>query len=182
MSDGHTDVNVRLVELGRDALAALAAGDLSTAAVVLGLSLPDSVRDDGWLWRMRHLQVEEHAEDLAWIARLMVDASTGEVVGHAGFHGAPQDGCAEVAYAVFPDHRGRGFARAALRQLIELAHQRGVSVVRATVSPANEASLRVLAGFRFEVTGEQWDEEDGLEVVHELTLHPREGAMSPHVE
>jgi len=170
MSDRHTHVQVRLVELGRDALAALAADDLPAAAGVLGLSLPDPVRDDGWLWRMRHKQVQGHPEDLAWIARLMVDASTGEVVGHAGFHGAPLDGRAEVACTVFPDHRGRGFARAALLQLIELARQRGVSVVRATVAPANNASLRVLAGYGFEVTGEQWDEEDGLEVIHELTL------------
>ena len=42
-----------------------------------------------------------------------------------------------------------------------------VSVVRASISPANEASLATLRPFGFEPAGQQWDEEDGLELLFE---------------
>jgi hypothetical protein len=39
--------------------------------------------------------------------------------------------------------------------------------VRATISPTNQASLATIAGFGFVENGEQWDEEDGLELIFE---------------
>lgn len=46
----------------------------------------------------------------------------------------------------------------------------GVRTVRAAVSPGNTASLATLRPFGFERTGEQWDDEDGLELVFEHRL------------
>jgi RimJ/RimL family protein N-acetyltransferase len=42
-----------------------------------------------------------------------------------------------------------------------------VSLVRAGISPENEASLATLRPFGFEPVGEQWDEEDGRELLFE---------------
>ena len=42
-----------------------------------------------------------------------------------------------------------------------------VHVVRASISPENAASLATLRPFGFEPVGEQWDEEDGLELLFE---------------
>ena len=39
----------------------------------------------------------------------------------------------------------------------------------ATVRPDNTASWRMLAPWPFEPVGEQWDDEDGLETIIELT-------------
>jgi RimJ/RimL family protein N-acetyltransferase len=39
--------------------------------------------------------------------------------------------------------------------------------VRATISPDNAASLATIAGFGFTENGEQWDEEDGRELIFE---------------
>lgn len=40
--------------------------------------------------------------------------------------------------------------------------------MRATISPDNTASLATIAGFGFAEVGEQWDQEDGLELVFEV--------------
>ena len=50
--------------------------------------------------------------------------------------------------------------------------------MRASVSPANVASLTLVQQYGFVRVGEQWDEEDGLELVHE---RPAGGRLSgPH--
>ena len=46
-----------------------------------------------------------------------------------------------------------------------------MNIVRATVSPDNAASLAVIRNGRFVHVGEQWDDEDGLELVFEKALH-----------
>ena len=45
------------------------------------------------------------------------------------------------------------------------ADEPGVRAVRATISPDNAASLATIAGVGFTPNGEQWDEEDGLELI-----------------
>ena len=168
--DPAVRASIEFLPLSTETLAALAEADLGRAGELLGRSLPPAVDDDRWLWKLRNEQVAGRPADLSWIVRLLSDVETGQVVGHAGFHQAPVDGVVEVAYTVFPDFRGRGYARAALAALIREARERGVITLRATVSPENEASHRVLAGFGFEVAGEQRDDEDGLEIIHDLDL------------
>ena len=43
----------------------------------------------------------------------------------------------------------------------------GIRTVRASISPDNTASLATVAGFGFSQVGEQWDDEDGLELIFE---------------
>jgi RimJ/RimL family protein N-acetyltransferase len=46
----------------------------------------------------------------------------------------------------------------------------GVTRVRASIGPDNEASLATIRGFGFERVGEQWDDEDGLEIIYEVPV------------
>jgi [ribosomal protein S5]-alanine N-acetyltransferase len=48
------------------------------------------------------------------------------------------------------------------------AAEAGVRTVRVTISPENAASLATISGFGFVEVGEQWDEEDGLELIFEV--------------
>ncbi|WP_308401196.1 GNAT family N-acetyltransferase [Streptomyces sp. AC512_CC834] len=94
----------------------------------------------------------------------------GLVVGHAGFHGPPDEvGMVEIGYSIAPDFRRQGYARSALIELLRrAAAEPAVTTVRATISPDNVASLATISGFGFVEVGEQWDEEDGREVVFEV--------------
>lgn len=161
--------SVRFVLLPTAALAALVDGDLDRASDAAGVRLtayflaPDAVR----LWRLRLDQIGRDPRSGRWIARAAVAEADDVVVGHAGFHGPPNaDGMVEVAYSVDPSFRRRGYATAMLRELLRrAAGEPGVRTVRATISPDNAASLATIAGFGFAPNGEQWDEEDGLELI-----------------
>lgn len=159
------------VRLPPPVLTALLDGDLATASARSGVALPPFFLEEDWLWRLRLDQVRADPAAQDWVVRAVVVEPEG-VVGHAGFHGPPDaDGAVEVGYTVLPHLRGRGFATAALRALVaEAAAAPGVRVVRASVSPDNAASLAVVRRVGFVQVGEQVDEVDGIELVHELRL------------
>lgn len=165
---------VRFVELSGGAMSALLDGDLAEAGRVAGVSLTayfvtDSAR---WLWRFRLDQMAADPGHARWMVRQAVVGDDGLVVGHAGFHGPPDErGMVEIGYAVAPEFRRRGYARATLTELLRrAAGEPAVTTVRATISPDNAASLSTIAGFGFVETGEQWDEEDGRELVFEVPV------------
>ena len=55
-----------------------------------------------------------------------------------------------------------------LRELLRrAAAEPGVTTVRASIRPDNAGSLATIAGFGFTRHGEQWDEEDGRELIFE---------------
>ncbi|MGW0433235.1 GNAT family N-acetyltransferase [Micromonospora sp. NPDC003197] len=152
-------------------MTALLEQDLARASVEAGVVLTDYFVTDeaSWLWRLRVDQMAADPASARWIARAAVAEPEGIVVGHAGFHGPPNEaGTVEIAYSVDPAHRRRGYARAMLAELLRrAAAEPDVQTVRATISPDNAASLATLAGFGFTEVGEQWDEEDGLEIIFE---------------
>jgi RimJ/RimL family protein N-acetyltransferase len=166
-------VTVRLVKLSENSMLALLSGDLAGASAEAGVRLTDYFIGENsiWLWRIRVDQIRHDPPTADWVARAAVDDESGLVVGHAGYHGPPDgSGMVEVGYSVDPRYRRRGHARAMLAALIQRARDEPqVRVVRASISPDNTASLATIAGFGFRQTGEQWDEEDGLELVFELS-------------
>jgi RimJ/RimL family protein N-acetyltransferase len=74
----------------------------------------------------------------------------------------------EIGYDVFPAHRRQGYAREAVLAMFRWA-QRDPAVrrFRATISPGNEPSRRLVAGLGFTEVGTQWDEEDVEETIFE---------------
>lgn len=168
---------VSIVQLEPAVLHALAAGDLGSANAATALELPDVFVAPDWIgtWRYRSVQVREDPASAGWITGALVDTADGRVVGKAGYHGPPDEaGMVEVGYAVHPDLRRQGYARAALGLLLErAAAEPDVRVVRASISPANAASLSLVGQFGFVPVGDQWDAEDGLELVLEVPAGAR---------
>ena len=158
---------VHFVEMTSTALSALLADDRPAAETELGFPLGDEFLTDRakWLWKYRLDQLTQ--DPSTFLVKLVV--ADGIVVGYAGFHGPPDAaGMVEMGYTVDPPYRRQGYAKAIVTALLErAAAEPAVRTVRATISPTNQASLATIAGLGFVANGEQWDEEDGLELIFE---------------
>jgi [ribosomal protein S5]-alanine N-acetyltransferase len=165
--------NLRLDPMLPATLEALLAGDLPAASREQGVDLPAAFAESAEHFFLR-VQLERMTADPAgrgWCARVIVGLADGAVIGHAGFHGPPEDvGRAEIGYTVLPVYRGRGYATEAAAALVAYAGEQGIPVVFATVAPGNTPSLRVVEKLGFVQTGVQIDEIDGEELVFELAL------------
>lgn len=163
---------VRIVHLTAPVFRALADGDIDTANATSPVPLSPYFAGPDWrgVWRMRSEQVEHDPGSAAWVTGVIWDERRRVAVGRAGYH-APADasGMVEIGYAVDPAYRRRGYARAALEALLRrAATEPRVRRVRVTISPDNIASFRLASQYGFVRVGEQWDAEDGLEIVYEV--------------
>ena len=122
------------------------------------------------MWQRRSRQVEEDPASAAWVTGVIWDERHQVAVGRAGYHGPPDlSGMVEISYEVDPTRRRRGYARAALEVVLQrAAREPQVHTVRVTISPDNVASYRLASQHGFTEVGEQWDDEDGLEIIYDL--------------
>ena len=164
---------LELVSMTAACMRALAGHDLATASREAGAIVPPGLDEDlvDFL-RYRLAQVDADPSVRQWLGRLMVlTDALGErrVVGTIGFHGPPDDqGRLEVGYRVEASYRRQGYAREAVRAMFDwAASAHGVHRFLASVSPANEPSLQLIAGFGFRRTGWHVDDIDGLELEFE---------------
>lgn len=168
----HQRPDVRIVHLDRIVFRALADGDLEAVNAASPVPLSAYFAGSDWrsVWQMRARQVEEDPASAAWVTGIIWDAQAELAVGRAGYHGPPDSsGMVEIGYAVDPAYRRRGYARAAFEALMRRADEEPeVNTVRVTIAPDNLASNRLASQYGFEEAGEQWDEEDGLEIVYEI--------------
>jgi [ribosomal protein S5]-alanine N-acetyltransferase len=132
---------------------------------------PDE-HDEGFL-RLRRDQMRRDPDVRQWGVRAVL--LEGAMIGHAGFHGPPgvngpaAADAVEIGYTIFEPWRGSGYATEAAQALMGWAgRERGIRRFIASVSPENEPSLAIVRKLGFVQTGDQWDEEDGLELVFEL--------------
>jgi RimJ/RimL family protein N-acetyltransferase len=121
------------------------------------------------LWRMRSEQCDRDPAAAAWVTGVVFDDRQSLAVGAAGFHGPPDgSGMVEIGYRIDPLYRRRGYARAALESLLErAAGEPEVRRVRVSIRPDNLPSSRLALQYGFQQIGEQWDDEDGLELIYE---------------
>ena len=104
----------------------------------------------------------------------MTESATGTPVGSCGFKGPPDaKGVVEIAYAVDPAWRGRGYAKEAVSALIDFAREAGARTVRAHTLPEQGPSPRVLTACGFAFIGETVDPEDGVVWRWERSLEAR---------
>ncbi len=169
MTDGQ---QVRIVHLTAPVLAALAAGDLRGAEAVSPVPLSAYLTgpENRGVWQRRLAQVQADPAEAGWVTGVIWDEQRRIAVGRAGFHAQPDaGGLVEIGYAVDPAYRRRGYARAAFEALLaRAAADPRVRRVRVTISPDNAASYGLVAQYGFVEVGEQWDDEDGLEIVYEI--------------
>jgi len=157
---------------------ALVARDLAAAEREMSAHVPAWLPDqlDHFLqYRLAQLAVDPSIRE--WLGRSMVmtDASgRRRIVGTIGFHGPPDpQRRVEIGYSVDPVYRRRGLAREAVRAMFDwAARTHGIRRFVASISPTNEASLGLVAGFGFVQTGSQMDDIDGLELVFEADWPP----------
>jgi RimJ/RimL family protein N-acetyltransferase len=165
-----------LVSMSPAFMEALIEGRRADAEAVLGAAIPAEWPDEGDLGFLRR-RVEQMRKDpdvQRWLVRALVFREEAAMIGHAGFHGAPGTqglaaGKAEFGYTVFPAYRGRGYATETAEALMGWAEGEGIHDFVASVSPDNAPSLAIVHKLGFVQTGDQWDEEDGLELVFELS-------------
>lgn len=189
---------LELVPLLPDVADALLAGRPADAGLAVPDGWPDD-HDAGFI-ALRRRQSDADPTVPVWVRlallRAGVDAGEGagaagapaatgaapapvrQCIGHAGFHGPPGvngggvTGALEVGYTIFPAWRGRGLAQEAVRGLVAwAAAEHGVRHFFGSVAPDNAPSHAVLGRTGFVQVGEQWDDEDGRELVYELRLH-----------
>ncbi|MGD0246913.1 MAG: GNAT family N-acetyltransferase [Streptosporangiaceae bacterium] len=156
---------VRIVQLTARVFRALAEGDLAAANAASPVPLPAYFAGPEWraVWHRRSRQVVEDPASAAWVTGVIWDERQQLAVGRAGYHGPPdRSGMVEIGYAVDPAWRRRGYA------LQRAAREPRVRTVRATISPDNVASYQLVSQYGFTETGEQWDDEDGLEIIYEV--------------
>ncbi|MFI5907548.1 GNAT family N-acetyltransferase [Dactylosporangium sp. NPDC051541] len=168
---------VRIVPLTGPVFQALADGDLTAANAMSPVLLPPLFVDPAsrYVWRMRVRQLAEDPANAEWVNGVIWCERQQVAVGHAGYHGPPDpSGMVEIGYTVDPAFRRRGYARAALEALLQrAAREAQVRTARVSIRPDNVASYRLASQYGFVKVGEEWDDEDGLEIVYEVTVqHP----------
>jgi RimJ/RimL family protein N-acetyltransferase len=170
---------LELVPLTPACIEALLAGERTRATALLGASLPQGWPDEqtARFLGTRLEQLEREPAAAEWGVRGAVRRAEATLVGHIGFHGPPgvnglaRAGALELGYTIFPGFRRRGYALEAASGLLAWALQaHGVGSFLASVAPDNDASLGLVERLGFRPIGEQWDDEDGLELVFELFL------------
>ena len=171
---------LELVSMSPEVLEALLEHRREEAQATLGAAIPywwpDAV--DTRFLRVRLDDMQRDAGARPWLLRALVRrGAPAEMVGHAGFHGPPaSDGAGgspklELGYAVFPAFEGCGYATEAAAALMTWARTcHGIRHFVASIGPDNRASLAIVRRLGFIQTGEQWDDEDGLELVFEFEM------------
>jgi RimJ/RimL family protein N-acetyltransferase len=163
-----------LVSMSVEFMQASLQGDLLRAAELIGAALPAT-----WPGRaarpMRYRleQLSANPADQPWLLRAPVLREPARVVvGYVGFHGPPDArGALEVGYTIEADYRRRGYALEAVEALFGWAtREHGIRRFIASIAPTNSASLGLARKLGFRQTGVQWDDEDGEELVFELTV------------
>ena len=94
------------------------------------------------------------------------------LVGSAGFHDNPNEtGMIEIGFGIVPQMQGLGYGQELLIGMWRMiAKNPMVRTLRYTVTPENSSSLHIIRKMEFLQIGEQIDEEDGLELIFELSV------------
>ncbi|MDP9467666.1 MAG: GNAT family N-acetyltransferase [Chloroflexota bacterium] len=162
--------------LSLDQLDRLAASAGASLATELQATLsPDWLDQVRGLAARRAQQLRLHPEDGPWLLRpILRGAPDGSraAIGYLNFHAGPdEEGMVEVGYSLLREARGHGYAIEAVRAAFAWATRiHGIHRFRASVAPDNQRSLNLIGKLGFRQTGDQWDDEDGLELVFELEV------------
>jgi ribosomal-protein-alanine N-acetyltransferase len=161
-------MTVRLVHLPLSAFEALAAGDPAAADRLTGLSLTPWFAGRTEIWEFMVSLAATRPENAEWLMQAVVLGE--EVIGNAGFKGAPVAGVVELGYSVDPAHRRRGHATTVVDLLVDRARDESrVDRVITRIDPANVASIGVVTKAGFLPDGEFVSPRSGrqLQFVHD---------------
>ncbi len=155
-------------------------GNIQRAEQELQLSLPS-----GWpgenadMLSLRLKQLEDDPTLQPWLVRAMVLRGAAIMVGHIGFHTAPDadylrplcPGGVEFGFTVFPSFQRQGFTREAAIALMHWASRtHDVKRFVLSIRPDNVPSQRLAAQLGFLRVGSHVDEIDGFEEILERRI------------
>ena len=84
------------------------------------------------------------------------------LVGSAGFVGAPKEGKVEIAYGTFPAYQNQGIGSQICHQLVTLALTTDPTLhITANTLPEGNFSTKILQKNGFERNGTAWDDDEG---------------------
>ena len=136
-----------LVTLLAEEIEALIAGDSERVETLIGFTFPpdDPNRGVDLSWHLKALR--EDLNQRSWRIRVIVERSSGTVVGSINLKGPPNaEGDVEVGWGLNEDARRKGYATEASAAVVNwISKQPGVATISATIPDDNDASKR-LAG------------------------------------
>jgi len=153
------------------------ANEKTTAENILGLAIPDIwfVKPGSAPHRLKQLQTDLSLQP--WLLRAISLREKSAMVGHIGFHTAPdpvylqeytQGGGIEFGYTIFPAYRRQGYAFEASRGLMAWAQaEHGVERFILSIGVRNVSSLQLAKKLGFKRIGSHIDEVDGPEDIFE---------------
>jgi RimJ/RimL family protein N-acetyltransferase len=154
-----TTTNLDLVARLPADVEALISGDVARASSLTGATFPSGWPNDaearaGLSWHLRALHAD--AQQVPWRIRVIVDRSSGMVIGSVNLKGPPNsNGDVEIGWGLVEHYRGRGYTFEAAAAVIGRAvRQPGVTSVSATVPDDNHPSQRLAAKLGMVRTGE----------------------------
>jgi len=106
-----------------------------------------------------------------YLLRVAVLKSEQIIIASAGFHDGPDaKGMIEIGFGVDKAYQGKGYGQELLHGMWGwVVNAPEVKTLRYTVSPDNLISQHIIKKLRFNLVGDQIDEEDGLEEIYEMS-------------
>jgi RimJ/RimL family protein N-acetyltransferase len=163
------------------AVDAALSGNIQEASRRLGAHVPGDLLGDPEILTLARDRLLADSGYVSWSPRAVILADRNTMIGHIGFHTAPDPAylhpfcrdAVEIGYTVFEAHRRQGYAREALAAIMAWASTEcGVRNFVASVSPQNLASLGLIQEFQFAKVGSHIDELDGPEDIFLRRLEP----------
>ena len=147
------------------------------------LAHPNLWRDRGFNDRLKYFAnnpnpikyrapiIKTNPELAKYLLRVAVLKSDPIIIASAGFHNGPDaNGMIEIGFGVDKTYRGRGYGQEILHGMWSwVVENPEIKTLRYTVSPNNLVSLKIIKKLNFELVGEQIDDEDGLELIYEMS-------------
>lgn len=179
LQDVISSARLDLISLPAAFLEACLADNSEAAAQWLSVPVPADWLENRWLMEYRLDQLRSEPAIQPWLLRAIVLREERVMVGHIGFHTAPNPdylqeyapGGVEIGYTIYPAYRRRGYATEACTAMMTRATEQesGVRFV-VTISPTNMPSLNMARNFGFQKVGSHIDEQDGIEDIYILPL------------
>lgn len=145
-----------LVVLLAEEIEALIAGNRERAEHLIGFRFPpdDPNRGVDLSWHLRALREDQNQRP--WRIRVIVERSSGAVVGSINLKGPPNaEGDVEIGWGLNDDVSGKGYATEASAAAIDwVKKQPGVTTISATIPDDNHASKRLAGRLGFARTND----------------------------
>ena len=156
-------MTLRLVQLSLPVFEALAAEKVDEAERLTGLTMSEWFAERLEIWHYMITLLDGRPENADWLMQAVVLGD--DVIGNAGFKGAPHDAQVELGYSIAPEHRRRGHASTVVGLLLDRAQRDGqIDRVIARIDPDNQASIGVVTKAGFVPDGDYLSPRSGLQL------------------